>query len=206
MVLRAKKTTKTKPAKKYYTDHGLSYREILAKIVATFFWVGKIKYAPGTCGSIAGAALFYYLQFEHGTSLKTNLTIIGLMFLVGWWASAVYAKSTKKQDPKEVVIDEVVGQMLVIALVAKPVSYFITYFLKYAITMESELAVKALIFGPMILIPFIVFRLFDILKPWPIKWFDKNVKGGLGIMIDDIVAALASIATIWGLFYIIART
>ena len=91
--------------------------------------------------------------------LAASLVCFGL----GWWASAIYVARTGASDPSEVVIDEVAGQWLVLAVSPlDPLSY---------------------------LVGFALFRLFDIWKPWPISWADQRVGGGLGVMLDDILAA-----------------
>jgi phosphatidylglycerophosphatase A len=95
----------------------------------------------------------------------------------GLWASGNYARSVKRSDPSEVVIDEVAGMWLV--FVALPL---------------NEIGAAA---------GFALFRLFDIAKPWPISWLNRNVPGSLGIMADDIAAALAAIACYWILMKVI---
>jgi phosphatidylglycerophosphatase A len=84
--------------------------------------------------------------------------------VAGWWAAATVAKAEGIEDPAEIVIDEVAGQWLV--LVAAP---------------PSPLAYS---------LAFLLFRIFDIWKPWPVRWAERRVKGGLGIMLDDILAAV----------------
>ena len=89
--------------------------------------------------------------------------VLILVFIVGWWAAGAVAETSKVQDPGAVVVDEIAGQWLV--LVAAP-------------------------FEPVAwLIGFVLFRLFDIWKPWPVNWADRHAKGGFGIMLDDVMAA-----------------
>ncbi len=89
--------------------------------------------------------------------------VLILVFIVGWWAAGAVAETSKVQDPGAVVVDEIAGQWLV--LVAAP-------------------------FEPVAwLIGFVLFRLFDIWKPWPVNWVDRHVKGGFGVMLDDVMAA-----------------
>ncbi len=88
---------------------------------------------------------------------------LAVVFAVGSWAAGAAAKASGAQDPAAVVIDEIAGQWLV--LLAAP-------------------------FDPIAwLLAFVLFRLFDIWKPWPVSWADRHVKGGFGIMLDDILAA-----------------
>ena len=139
----------------------------------TFFLIGKIKYAPGTFASLATCFLFVLLINV------TNIIIIffiSLIFFFYFFVAINYSfEDFKNDDPQEIVMDEAVGQML--PLLAIPI-YETLYPLPpvyYCIA------------------AFILFRLFDIWKPFPVNYVDKNVKGSLGIMLDDIVAGIYSI-------------
>lgn len=133
-----------------------------ACIAATWFGAGLLPKVPGTWGSAAALPLAWVMMSLGGPA--TLLAAAAACFLVGWWVSAIYVRRTGIEDPREVVIDEVSGQWLVlIAAPLDPLSY---------------------------LIGFALFRLFDIWKPWPVRWADRRVGGGLGIMLDDILAAL----------------
>ena len=92
------------------------------------------------------------------------------LFFLGWWASACYLRDPDDSDPPHIVVDEVVGQWLALVLVP-------------------------LTFG-MYALAFILFRTFDILKPWPIRWADRKVDGALGIMLDDVFAGTYAFAVI----------
>lgn len=97
------------------------------------------------------------------------------VFAVGVWASARYAVALGGDDPGAVVVDEVAGQWLtLVPLAMEPLAY---------------------------LLGFAAFRLFDIVKPWPVGWCDRHVKGGLGIMLDDVVAAVYAAAVAYALSY-----
>ncbi len=132
-----------------------------ATILATWFGAGLLPKAPGTWGSAAALPFAWVLAGVGGGPL---LAAAGLAcFVVGWWASAVYVARTQAADPSEVVIDEVAGQWLVLAAAPlDPVAY---------------------------LVGFALFRLFDVWKPWPVSWADDRISGGLGVMLDDILAA-----------------
>lgn len=129
--------------------------------LATFVGVGKAPKAPGTWGSLVGAGLYYLFP-------SADLFLLLFSFFVGWWASNKYEEISGKHDASEIIIDEVAGQVLTLMIMSAFVGFGL--------------------FG--CLVGFAMFRVFDILKPWPISWFDKNVKGGLGVMLDDIVAAI----------------
>jgi phosphatidylglycerophosphatase A len=139
-----------------------SVRDFSAFLLATWFGAGKLPKAPGTWGS-AAAVPFAWLIALWGGPLAL-LAAAGLCSVVGWWASEVHSKNLDKPDPGEIVIDEVAGQWLVLAAAPlDPVFY---------------------------LAGFALFRILDIWKPWPACWADRRLHGGLGIMADDILAAL----------------
>ena len=140
-----------------------------ATLVATWFGAGLAPVAPGTWGSLAA------LPFAWGiAALVAPWALVPaalLLFLVGWAASNRVVAANRASDPQIIVVDEVVGQWLTLA-VAPP-----------------DLLAYALGFA--------LFRAADILKPWPASWADRRVKGGLGVMLDDVLAALYSAALLW---------
>ena len=131
-------------------------------LIATWFGTGLIKGAPGTWGSLAALPFAYLIVWWGGLPSLWAATLAA--FFAGLWASGRYAKADNRSDPGCVVIDEVVGQWLTLSLIYPNARY-------YAIA-------------------FVAFRLFDIIKPWPVSWLDHNVKGGLGIMADDVAAGI----------------
>ena len=135
--------------------------------------IGKIKYAPGTFASLVTCFLFFVLISFFSYSVLLLITLI--IFFYSFIAINNSFDEFKYDDPKEIVIDEVVGQIL--PLLAIPV-YETLYPLPKIYYFISA---------------FILFRLFDIWKPFPISYVDINVKGSLGIMLDDIVASIYSI-------------
>ena len=130
--------------------------------------IGKIKYAPGTFASLVTCLLFLLLINIF------NIITIFLITLIIFFYSFVAINNSfdefETDDPQEIVIDEVIGQML--PLLAIPI-YETLYPLPIIYYCMSA---------------FILFRLFDILKPYPINYIDNNIKGSLGIMLDDIFA------------------
>ncbi|CCG42254.1 phosphatidylglycerophosphatase A family protein [Magnetospirillum molischianum] len=130
-------------------------------VIATWFGVGLLPKAPGTWGSLVALPLGWGLAQAGGGRLL--LVAATICFVVGWWAAREYVWRTGVKDPSEVVIDEVAGQWLVLAATPlDPVSYGVA---------------------------FLLFRLFDIWKPGPIRQADRSIGGGLGVMLDDILAA-----------------
>ncbi|EKE77666.1 phosphatidylglycerophosphatase A family protein [Oceanibaculum indicum] len=133
-----------------------------AYILATWFWVGRIPKAPGTWGSLAALPFAWVIADAFGP--LALLIAAALLFPVGCWASAAYAEGIGRKDPGSAVIDEVVGQWMVLAVMPHdPLAYAIG---------------------------FALFRLFDIAKPWPVSLADRKFTGGFGIMADDVLAAL----------------
>ena len=133
----------------------------LAVWLATWFGCGRLPRAPGTWGSLGALPpAWAALQFGVGFGLLLALAL----FLAGLWAASLYVRDTGRQDPAEVVVDEAAGQCL--ALCFAPL---------------SPLGVLAAL---------LFFRLFDISKPFPIRWIERRCPGGWGIMLDDAMAAL----------------
>ena len=116
---------------------------------------------PGSWGSLAALPFAWVIANFWGAP---GLAIAGaLVFLAGWWAAAAVAKSSGIEDPAAIVVDEVAAQWLV--LLASP---------------RDPLAWA---------LAFVLFRIFDIWKPWPVRWADRHIHGGFGIMLDDLLAA-----------------
>ena len=155
------------------------------EMVSTWFGVGRVSKAPGTVGSVA-ALLLFPLVFVH---YAAGLVAVVAVFLLGLCAISGYLERFPgKRDPKEVVIDEVCGQLLTFELpmVAERIS-----------CLGLRVPHNMWAVGVFLVVGFLSFRLFDIVKPWPICLVDRNIKGALGVMLDDIfAAAAASIVTL----------
>ena len=149
----------------------------------TFFKIGKIKLAPGTIASFITCLLFFL--FANLSNIVILFFITLLIALYSLVAINNSFDSFDSEDPQEIVIDEVVGQML--PLLAIPI-YETLY-----IAPKEYYCIAA----------FILFRLFDIWKPFPINYVDKNTEGSLGIMLDDILAGIYSIVTLIIIFFFI---
>ncbi|MFT4716706.1 MAG: phosphatidylglycerophosphatase A [Paracoccaceae bacterium] len=145
----------------------------MSALIATFFYVGRVPFAPGTFGSAAAIPFGYLLHRYCGPQIF--LLAIILVFLLGWWATAAHTKGREDHDPGEIVIDEVAGQWIALL----PVSYGLYH-----------AGVDPAIFPyPGWIAAFFLFRLFDIWKPWPIRWAD-NMDTPLGVMLDDVLAGI----------------
>jgi phosphatidylglycerophosphatase A len=141
----------------------------VARILATWFGTGLLPKAPGTWGSLSALPIGYAITTWGGAELLGTLTV--LFFIIGVWASNVTSNETGIADPSEIVIDEVVGQWITLLSIPPNI---ILYFLA-----------------------FVLFRLFDIWKPWPISWADEKIKGGFGVMLDDVLAAILAVVSLW---------
>ena len=146
--------------------------------IATLGGIGKIPIAPGTWGSIF--AFFIFIYISHYVDMLI-VVILSIPFSI--WVCEKASVNLIEKDHKSIVIDELVG--IWIALV--PALYLSTQ------TSRTSYAVLALIF----------FRLFDILKPFPVSYFDKNFKNGLGIVLDDLIAGIMAIFPAMALIYLI---
>lgn len=156
----------------------------------TFFGVGKAPIVPGTWGSYAGLMLIAGISILPRYGLFNPLWLLPILLastliitLVGIKLSDIYASTVSKPDPSEVVVDEVAGMFLAVC----------TFALCYTpLIMHNEMRYAPLLtMMPYYMFTlFVLFRIFDIWKPGPIGWCDSNLKGGLGIMLDDIVAGL----------------
>ena len=147
----------------------------------TFFMIGKIKYAPGTVASLITCFAFLLLINIFNMSVILLFTLI--IFCYSFVAINNTFENFDSEDPQEIVIDEVVGQML--PLFAIPI-----YETLYPLP-KIYYCVAA----------FLAFRLFDIWKPYPVSYVDNNVKGALGIMLDDIIASIYSIIILSIIFF-----
>ena len=138
------------------------------RFVATFFYIGKLPFAPGSCGSLGALLLWFLLP----VSFPIQLSVLVFLFILGVYSSDKMAKYMDDHDPSEVVIDEAVG--MGISLFMLPHS-----------------------FG-LYLLAFILFRIFDIFKPSFIYQI-QDLPGGWGIMVDDVLAGLFTLALVNGI-------
>jgi phosphatidylglycerophosphatase A len=143
-------------------------------LFVTCFGIGSFRFAPGTITSFI-TTIFLFSLF-HIINLSSNIILITLLviFFYSFYAVNEYIKDNEDKDPKEVVIDEFIGQSIPI--------YF--YEIAHETTKNSE---EATLFYLYI---FILFRYFDIKKPFPVNYFDKKFKNSFGVILDDVVAGL----------------
>lgn len=131
--------------------------------IATWFGCGLSPIVSGTVGSLGALPLAYLIQVTLGNVALAAASLI--IFVIGTWASNQYLRHNPGvDDPREIVVDEVAGQWLLLSILFP--------------TWQSYL------------VGFILFRAFDIVKPWPVSVADRDIKGGFGVMFDDMLAAL----------------
>ena len=141
-------------------------------LFVTMFGLGKLKKIPGTIGSLITVIILYI--FFHKLNLSSNiiLTVLIIIFIFSFFAVAAYTKDSENKDPKEIIIDEFIGQSIPI------------YIYEIAHGTEKSPEEAIIFYG----VCFILFRFFDIVKPFPVNFFDKNFKNSFGVIMDDVCA------------------
>ena len=141
-------------------------------LLVTMFGLGKIKFMPGTFGSLVTTIFLFYLF--HSLNISSNTILIGwiIIFIYSFYAVSTHTKGNENKDPREIIIDEFLGQSIPIYL----------YEISHGTTKESN---EAIVYYGLF---FILFRYFDIMKPFPVNFFDKNFKNSFGVIMDDICA------------------
>ena len=147
-------------------------------LFVTLFGIGKIKKIPGSFASLA-TTLFLFFLF-HMLNVSPNIILFSLIiiFFISLYAINIFIKDLAHKDPKEVVIDEFIGQSIPICL----------YEVAHNMPKETDQILKYYF------IMFILFRIFDIAKPYPISYYDKNFKNSFGVIMDDVCAGLYVVA------------
>ena len=138
------------------------------------FGLGKIKLIPGTFGSFTTVLILYFLFHIINISSMLILIILIVIFIYSFFAVKSYILNTENKDPGEIIIDEFIGQSIPIYL----------YEISHGTEKTSN---EAIIFYA---ICFVLFRYFDIMKPFPVSYFDKNFKNSFGVIMDDVCAGI----------------
>ena len=149
-------------------------------LFVTCFGIGSISFAPGTITSLITTVFLYSLFHIIDLSNITILVILLIVFIYSFYAVSEYIKYNENKDPKEVVVDEFIGQSIPIYL----------YEIAHGSSKGSH---EAALFYLYI---FILFRFFDIKKPFPVSFFDQKFKNSFGVIIDDVVAGLYVVLTL----------
>ena len=151
----------------------MNYHRI-KNFIATSGFAGYLPGAPGTWGSIVAILLWYALQLVIEPLFIVGLTVV--LFFIGVWVAKDISRYEEEEDPSHIVIDELVGQWIPLWFLPVTPMY--------------------------ILMAFILFRIFDIAKPWPVSMFDR-IPGGWGIMLDDIAAGVYALLILEGIQFIL---
>jgi len=147
-------------------------------LFVTLFGIGKIKKVPGTFASLATTLFLFFLFHVLNVSPNIVLFLVIIIFFISLYAVNIFIKDLTNKDPKEVVIDEFIGQSIPICL----------YEVAHNIPKETDQILK------FYFIMFILFRIFDITKPYPVSYYDKNFKNSFGVIMDDVCAGLYVVA------------
>ena len=147
-------------------------------LFVTLFGIGKIKKIPGSIASLA-TTLFLFFLF-HILNISPNIVLISviIIFFISLYAVNIFIKDLDNKDPKEIVIDEFIGQSIPLCL----------YEVAHNVPKETAEILK------FYFIMFILFRVFDITKPFPVSYYEKNFKNSLGVIMDDVCAGLYVVA------------
>ncbi|OEU80827.1 MAG: phosphatidylglycerophosphatase A [Desulfobulbaceae bacterium C00003063] len=146
----------------------------LIMALATGFYIGMIPKAPGTWGSLAAFLPWFLLK---DLPLPAYLIVLATVFVLGFFVSGSAEKILDRPDAGPIVIDEILGMFITLTLAPPHPAAWI--------------------------LGFILFRIFDIFKPFPVSWFDQRVHGGIGIMMDDVIAGLYALASLQLLWFVI---
>ena len=149
-------------------------------LFVTCFGLGSFRFAPGTITSLITTIFLYSLFHVINLSNIAILIILLIVFIYSFYAVSEYIKYNENKDPREVVVDEFIGQSIPIYL----------YEISHGTTKDSQEAVLFYLYI------FILFRYFDIKKPFPVNYFDKKFKNSFGVIIDDVVAGLYVVLTL----------
>ncbi len=149
-------------------------------LFVTLFGIGKLKKIPGSYASLVTTIFLFFLF--HIFNLSPNFILIGILiiFFLSIYAVNIFIRNLDNKDPKEVVIDEFIGQSIPICM--------------YEIAHEGTKEINQVLTFYFII--FILFRIFDIVKPYPVSYYDKNFKNSFGVIMDDVCAGLYVVAVL----------
>tara|TARA_B100001996_G_scaffold2563_1_gene2238 strand:+ start:281 stop:772 length:492 start_codon:yes stop_codon:yes gene_type:complete len=147
-------------------------------LFVTLFGIGKIKKIPGSVASLATILFLFFLFHVLNFSPNIVLSLIVITFFISLYSINMFIKDLTQKDPKEVVIDEFIGQSIPICL----------YEIAHNVPRETDQVLK------FYFIMFVLFRIFDITKPFPVNYYDKNFKNSFGVIMDDVCAGLYVVA------------
>lgn len=144
--------------------------------IATGCWVGMLPKAPGTWGSLAALLPWFFIK---DLPLPAYLGVLVAVFIAGFFAAGSAEKILDRPDAGPIVIDEILGMFITLTFAPNHPAAWV--------------------------LGFILFRIFDILKPFPVSWFDQRIHGGIGIMMDDVIAGIYALCCLQILWYVAGR-
>ena len=147
-------------------------------LFVTLFGIGKIEKIPGSIASLATTIFLFFLLHIVNVSPNIVLIFVIIIFFISLYSVNIFIKDLDNKDPKEVVIDEFIGQSIPICL--------------YEISHQGTKETSQILISYFII--FILFRIFDIVKPYPVSYYDKNFKNSFGVIMDDVSAGLYLVA------------
>ena len=149
-------------------------------LFVTLFGIGKIRKIPGSIASLITTLFLFFVL--HVLNISPNIILISIIiiFFISLYAINIFIKDLENKDPKEVVIDEFIGQSIPICL--------------YEIAHEGTKETNQVLTYYFII--FVLFRIFDITKPFPASYYEKNFKNSLGVIMDDVCAGLYVVAVL----------
>jgi len=149
-------------------------------LFVTLFGIGKIKKIPGSFASLATILFLFFLFHIVNVSADIVLYSIIIIFFISLYTVNIFIKDLTNKDPKEIVIDEFIGQSIPICL----------YEIAHDMPKDTDQVLK------FYFIMFILFRIFDIVKPFPVNYYEKNFKNSFGVIMDDVCAGLYVVAVL----------
>jgi len=147
-------------------------------LFVTLFGIGKIKKIPGSFASLVTTLFLFFLFHFLEISPNVFLFLLIIIFFISLYAVNIFIKDSANKDPKEVVIDEFIGQSIPIGL----------YEIAHNMPKDSDQVLK------FYFVMFVLFRIFDIVKPFPVSYYEKNFKNSFGVIMDDVCAGLYVVA------------
>jgi phosphatidylglycerophosphatase A len=149
-------------------------------LFVTMLGLGKIKFIPGTLGSLVTTIILYCLFHTLNLLPITILIVLIIIFVYSFYAVSSHIENNENKDPGEIIIDEFLGQSIPIYL----------YEISHGTAKDAD---EAIVYY---FVFFILFRYFDIMKPFPVSFFDKNFKNSFGVIMDDVCAGFYVVLTL----------
>ncbi|KAF8818391.1 phosphatidylglycerophosphatase A family protein [Rickettsia endosymbiont of Cardiosporidium cionae] len=184
-----------------------SYKYFIAEFFVTFCYLGKVKYAPGTWGSLISVIIYFCVIYINISNIQNivliTLVINCIILIISRFLISIYSREYNHYDRQEIIIDEIIGQFF--TLIFSPLSFWMVDLQNICVFSQSihlfqDFNSHILVFS---VTSFICFRIFDILKPWPIYYLEKTFNNSFGVLIDDLLASCFAIITQHSILFVI---